>query len=201
MDNKYTVTYKVAPRGAQYVYQEIKGENKKGEVHDSSGGHMWYVLSDGSGNEISYGFESKYGVPIGEGNVTDVDSAAYKNTSNVFGAQIIRDDLTGNSLTREEIDTSSGKKKTTVYSDWYEEKDLQACLWLPPEERTSILKGGTSLIKEVINSSPKPQNNGRQVALSPGMSVTAEIKTDRRRVINYVLSPLQQYKDESFRER
>lgn len=45
------------------------------------------------------------------------------------------------------------------------------------------------------------QVNGRQVALSPGMSVTAEIKTDRRRVINYVLSPLQQYKDESFRER
>jgi|GEM_PF-2550468 hypothetical protein len=198
MENKYTVTYKVAPRGAQYVYQEIKGEYEKGDVHDSSGGHMWYVLSDGSGNEISYGFESKKGVPIG--NVTDVDNAAYKNTSNVFGAQIIRDDLTGNSLTREEIDTSSGMKKTTIYSDWYEEKDLQACLWLPPEERTSIREGG-SLIKVDINSSSKPQTNGRQVALSPGMSVTAEIKTDRRRVINYVLSPLQQYKDESFRER
>ncbi|MBV4366972.1 HlyD family type I secretion periplasmic adaptor subunit [Erwinia phyllosphaerae] len=43
--------------------------------------------------------------------------------------------------------------------------------------------------------------NGRQVALSPGMSVTAEIKTDRRRVIDYVLSPLQQHIDESMRER
>jgi len=43
--------------------------------------------------------------------------------------------------------------------------------------------------------------NGQQVALSPGMSVTAEIKTDRRRVIDYFLSPLQQHLNESLRER
>lgn len=45
------------------------------------------------------------------------------------------------------------------------------------------------------------QVNGQRVALSPGMRVTAEIKTDRRRVIDYFLSPLQQSLGESLRER
>ncbi|CDL85158.1 HlyD family type I secretion periplasmic adaptor subunit [Xenorhabdus szentirmaii] len=45
------------------------------------------------------------------------------------------------------------------------------------------------------------QVNGQRVALSPGMSITAEIKTDQRRVIDYFLSPLQQHLDESLRER
>ncbi|MFJ2364563.1 HlyD family type I secretion periplasmic adaptor subunit [Pseudomonas sp. NPDC087697] len=43
--------------------------------------------------------------------------------------------------------------------------------------------------------------NGQRVALSPGMSITAEVKTDQRRVIEYFLSPLQQHVDESLRER
>ncbi len=41
----------------------------------------------------------------------------------------------------------------------------------------------------------------KTVNLSPGMAVTVEIKTGRRRVIEYFLSPLLQYKDESLRER
>ncbi|MCK3864748.1 hemolysin secretion protein D, partial [Pseudomonas sp. B329] len=32
---------------------------------------------------------------------------------------------------------------------------------------------------------------GQRVALTPGMSVTAEVKTDQRWVIDYFLSPLQ----------
>ncbi|MCW2479672.1 HlyD family type I secretion periplasmic adaptor subunit [Candidatus Symbiopectobacterium sp. NZEC135] len=43
--------------------------------------------------------------------------------------------------------------------------------------------------------------NGRRVPLLPGMSVTAEIKTDQRRVIDFFLSPLQAYLDEGLRER
>jgi hemolysin D len=39
------------------------------------------------------------------------------------------------------------------------------------------------------------------VHLSPGMAVTVEVKTAQRRVIEYFLSPLLQYKDESLRER
>ncbi|TBV06425.1 HlyD family type I secretion periplasmic adaptor subunit [Phytopseudomonas dryadis] len=40
-----------------------------------------------------------------------------------------------------------------------------------------------------------------RIALSPGMAVRAEVKTDRRKVIDYFLSPLQQYVDESLAER
>jgi hemolysin D len=43
--------------------------------------------------------------------------------------------------------------------------------------------------------------DGKSVALSPGMNVTAEIKTGRRRVIEFLLSPLQQAVSESGRER
>ncbi|HHH1986476.1 TPA: HlyD family type I secretion periplasmic adaptor subunit [Yersinia enterocolitica] len=42
---------------------------------------------------------------------------------------------------------------------------------------------------------------GKPVRLSAGMSVSAEIKTGRRRVIDYLLSPLQQYQSEAMRER
>jgi hemolysin D len=39
------------------------------------------------------------------------------------------------------------------------------------------------------------------VNLAPGMAVTVEIKTDKRRVIEYFLTPLMQYSSESLRER
>jgi hemolysin D len=40
-----------------------------------------------------------------------------------------------------------------------------------------------------------------RVELTPGMSVMAEIKTGKRRVIEYLLSPLQRYRHEGARER
>ncbi len=43
--------------------------------------------------------------------------------------------------------------------------------------------------------------DGRPVAVTPGMNLMAEIKTGRRRVIDYLLSPVQAALDESFRER
>lgn len=43
--------------------------------------------------------------------------------------------------------------------------------------------------------------DGKTVHLTPGMSVTVEIKTGKRRLIEYFLSPLLRYQDESFRER
>jgi hemolysin D len=42
---------------------------------------------------------------------------------------------------------------------------------------------------------------GRMVNLESGMAVTVEIKTGRRRIIDYILSPLQRYSHESLRER
>ncbi|MGE0351251.1 HlyD family type I secretion periplasmic adaptor subunit [Hydrogenophaga sp.] len=43
--------------------------------------------------------------------------------------------------------------------------------------------------------------DGKPVRLSPGMSLTAEIKTGKRRVIEYLLSPVQRAGSESLRER
>ncbi|WHZ15999.1 MAG: RTX toxin transporter, determinant D [Nitrospira sp.] len=45
------------------------------------------------------------------------------------------------------------------------------------------------------------QVEGKQVHLSPGMAVTVEIKTGRRRVIEYLLSPVLKSLQESLRER
>jgi hemolysin D len=45
------------------------------------------------------------------------------------------------------------------------------------------------------------QVEDKRVNLSPGMAVTAEIKTGSRRIIGYLLSPLIKYKQESLRER
>ena len=39
------------------------------------------------------------------------------------------------------------------------------------------------------------------IAISPGMTTTLEIQTDKRRVIDYFISPVLRYKDEAIRER
>ena len=43
--------------------------------------------------------------------------------------------------------------------------------------------------------------DGKEIPLSPGMSVSVEVKTGTRRIIEYVLSPLIQHGRESLRER
>ncbi len=43
--------------------------------------------------------------------------------------------------------------------------------------------------------------DGKRVNLSPGMNITAEIKTGQRRIIEFLLSPVQRADSESLRER
>jgi hemolysin D len=43
--------------------------------------------------------------------------------------------------------------------------------------------------------------DGKRVKLTPGMNITAEIKTGKRRIIEYLLSPVQRAGSESLRER
>ena len=45
------------------------------------------------------------------------------------------------------------------------------------------------------------QIDGRVVPLSAGMSVSAEVKTGQRRIIEFLLSPVVQHLDEGARER
>lgn len=63
------------------------------------------------------------------------------------------------------------------------------------EKRGLIFPARVKLARATIRVENKTVN------LSPGMAVTVEVKTAKRRVIEYFLSPLLQYKDESLRER
>ena len=46
-----------------------------------------------------------------------------------------------------------------------------------------------------------PNVEGKQVRLSPGMTLTVEVKTGKRLVIDYLLSPIVEHAQESLRER
>ena len=63
------------------------------------------------------------------------------------------------------------------------------------EKRGLIYSIKVALDKESISV------DGKDIPLSPGMSVSVEIKTGTRRIIEYVLSPLIQHGRESLRER
>ncbi|MDR6539343.1 HlyD family type I secretion periplasmic adaptor subunit [Variovorax soli] len=49
--------------------------------------------------------------------------------------------------------------------------------------------------------SPSIDVDGKPIRLSPGMNLTAEIRTGKRRIIEYLLSPVQRAASESLRER
>ncbi|HSE58969.1 MAG TPA: HlyD family type I secretion periplasmic adaptor subunit, partial [Nitrospiraceae bacterium] len=62
-------------------------------------------------------------------------------------------------------------------------------------------KGGLVYATRVSMDRATMQVEGKPVHLSPGMAVTVEIKTGRRRVMEYLLSPLLKSVKESLRER
>ncbi|MBK8071102.1 MAG: HlyD family type I secretion periplasmic adaptor subunit [Ramlibacter sp.] len=63
------------------------------------------------------------------------------------------------------------------------------------EKRGAVFNVTLTLDRPVMDVDGKP------VRLSPGMNLTAEIKTGQRRVIEYLLSPVQRAGNESLRER
>jgi hemolysin D len=63
------------------------------------------------------------------------------------------------------------------------------------EKRGAIFPATLTLARSAIDI------NGQRVALSPGMNLSAEIKTGRRRIADYLLSPIRQAANESLRER
>ncbi len=68
------------------------------------------------------------------------------------------------------------------------------------ETKKDLPKGPVYAIKVVLDHSAMTID-GRKVALTPGMSVSIEIKTGSRRIIEYFLSPLMQHAHESFNQR
>jgi hemolysin D len=62
-------------------------------------------------------------------------------------------------------------------------------------------KRGAIFPISVVLSESSINVDGKQIRLAPGMNLSAEIKTGRRRVIDYLLSPVQQHISESLTER
>ncbi len=62
-------------------------------------------------------------------------------------------------------------------------------------------KKGAVFLATLVLKQTSIDIDGKPVRLSPGMSLTAEIKTGKRRVIDYLLSPVQRAGSESLRER
>lgn len=56
-------------------------------------------------------------------------------------------------------------------------------------------------IRVAVEQAAITVEGGKRIPLTPGMAVSAEVRTGTRRPIEYVLAPLQRYKDESGRER
>jgi hemolysin D len=72
----------------------------------------------------------------------------------------------------------------------------------PESASTSEPKGEELVYAARVSLDRKQmQIEDKLVNLSPGMAVTVEIKTGSRTIINYLLSPLLRYKQESLRER
>ena len=67
-------------------------------------------------------------------------------------------------------------------------------------DATQTETGLTYKVRIAMNSREIEVDN-RIVSLLPGMGVTAEIHTGKRRVIDYVFDPLMRYRNESLRER
>lgn len=63
------------------------------------------------------------------------------------------------------------------------------------EKRGAIFPATLTLAKSDIDV------DGKRIHISPGMNVTAEIKTGKRRVIDYLLSPIERATSESLKER
>ena len=70
-----------------------------------------------------------------------------------------------------------------------------------PNNAVSDEKQGLIFPARVVLKRATIRVENQIVNLWPGMAVTVEVKTAKRRVIDYFLSPLLQYKDESLRER
>ena len=63
------------------------------------------------------------------------------------------------------------------------------------EQRGLIYKAHIKMDKNFLNV------DGRNVDLVPGMGISAEVKTGKRLLIEYLIAPLMRYKSESVKER
>ncbi|MDZ7919888.1 HlyD family type I secretion periplasmic adaptor subunit [Rhodoferax sp.] len=75
-------------------------------------------------------------------------------------------------------------------------------LWVGTDAVQDQKLGAVYPVRIKLNSTETPTAiNGRVGTVKAGMSVTADIRTDERRLIDYLLAPMLRYKQEALRER
>jgi len=76
-----------------------------------------------------------------------------------------------------------------------------------PAKASALTEGSEPLGQEYVYAArlslerTQMQIDGKMVDLAPGMAVTVEITTGRRRILEYLLSPIMRYQHDSLRER
>jgi len=78
---------------------------------------------------------------------------------------------------------------------------MQQAAVQPDHNGESKATGGAVFPATLTLASSSILVDGKPVKLSPGMNVTAEIKTGKRKVVDFLLSPIQSHMSESFKER
>lgn len=78
------------------------------------------------------------------------------------------------------------------------QQDITAEVMIPNKDIGFVYPGQSARIQLKQNSM---MVDGKQMPLTPGLNITAEIKTGRRSVLDYLLSPIQKTLDESAGER
>lgn len=74
--------------------------------------------------------------------------------------------------------------------------------WVATDAMTDQKLGPVYPVRIQLKTDQTPFSiNGRPGLVSPGMSVTADIRVDQRRLLEYFLAPLLRYKEEGLRER
>lgn len=70
-----------------------------------------------------------------------------------------------------------------------------------PKDGEAVMTGGAVFPVTLTLDRNSIDVDGKHIKLAPGMNLTAEIKTGKRRLIEYLLSPVQSHVSESMRER
>lgn len=75
-------------------------------------------------------------------------------------------------------------------------------LWVGTDAVQDQKMGPVYPVRITLNSTQTPTAvNGHAGLIKAGMSVTSDIRTDQRRLIDYLLAPMLRYKQEALRER
>jgi hemolysin D len=75
-------------------------------------------------------------------------------------------------------------------------------LWVGTDAITDPRQGLVYPVRIKLNANETPSAiNGRRGFVSAGMNITADVRTDERRLIAYFVAPLLRYRDEALRER